>query len=792
MSDPRIGTSIGGYEIETLLGRGGMGVVYLARQTRLDRKVALKVLAPEYASDDNFRTRFVRESQMAASIDHPNVIPVYDADETDGVLFIAMRYVEGTDLKKLIQSSGALEPDRVAAIIAQIAGALDAAHSRGLIHRDVKPANVLVSATETGPDHVYLTDFGLTKHGSSRSGLTATGAFVGTIDYIAPEQIEGKSVDARTDIYALGCVLFECLTGDVPFKKDADVAVMYAHLMDPRPRASEARPGLPVEVDAVLAKAMARDPGDRYGTASDLVADLRRALGAPASATPIAPAVSIEERPLEDVVETKTPAPAPVVRRRFRVPGKFAAIGVAVLFLALATLVTLVVTNFIRGGTGDDPGAPASSDGSAGRSPSTPVDAIPSDAIFVSPQGTTGAAGTEGEPVADLTEGVRMAGDGGTVILADGTYEATGTPMLLIDHPVTIRGATGATPILQGSDTNPDGIRIAAGTSDVTLSNLSLKGFLGDGLKVFCSKCEDSIENRDVTLEELEFTGGGTPLTIENVAGLTLQRVDVHDNNATGLICSPGPCDEVTIVDSFFHSAGARFAEGVRIENGNDVLIETSDLSSNPGNGLYSNASSTRVLRSRFQDNGGAGAILSGSDSEIRDSIAARNGEEGLILGEGGCDGVCSATGTFTVANVLSADNLLGISIENDNQDEIAFEMFNTIVTSNDGTALRLVGAVRVERLDKNLFHTTPRYLAIALRREAYDEGELNNGLFPGNVDAGTYATAPEFVATDDYHLAPDSAGVDDGTEDGVTSEVDIDGNPRVAGGEIDRGPYEQ
>jgi hypothetical protein len=230
----------------------------------------------------------------------------------------------------------------------------------------------------------------------------------------------------------------------------------------------------------------------------------------------------------------------------------------------------------------------------------------------------------------------------------------------------------------------------------------------------------------------------------------------------------------------------------VRIEKGNDVFIETSDLSSNPGNGLYSNASSTRVSRSRFQDNGGVGAILSGSDSEIRDSIAARNGEEGLILGEGGCDGDCSATGTFTIANVLVADNLVGISVENDKQDEIVFEMFNTIVTSNDGTAVRILGAVRVGRLDKNLFHTTPRYLAIGLDRDAYDERELNNGLFPGNVDEGTYAIAPEFVATDDYHLAPDSAGVDDGTEDGVTSEVDIDGNPRVAGEGIDRGPYER
>lgn len=278
-SDPRIGTQLAGYEIESLLGRGGMGVVYRARQVRLGRSVALKVLAPEYAQDETFRARFMQESEMAAAIDHPNVISVYDADEREGVLYLAMRYVDGIDLSKLLQRDGALEPERVYRILSQLGGALGAAHAAGLIHRDIKPANVLIVEKDTGTDQVYLTDFGLTKHTSSGGGLTATGAFVGTIDYVAPEQIEGKGVDARTDIYALGCLAYECVTGKVPFVKDSDVAVMYAHMMDPRPKATESAPHLSPAVDATLEKAMAVDPAARHQSASEFVTDLGLALG---------------------------------------------------------------------------------------------------------------------------------------------------------------------------------------------------------------------------------------------------------------------------------------------------------------------------------------------------------------------------------------------------------------------------------------------------------------------------------------------------------------------------------
>src|SRR5439155_12415145 len=221
--DTRIGTTMGGYHIERLLGRGGMGRVYLAEDARLGRKVALKLLDPDLAEDERFRERFARESRLAASLDHPNVVPIYEAGEHEGVLFIAMRYVEGTDLARLIEEQGALGLDRTAAILSQVAAALDVAHEHGLVHRDVKPGNILVGRGE----HTYLTDFGLIKRREADTGLTKTGQFMGSVDYAAPEQIRGEPVDARTDVYSLGCVLYECLVGEPPFAHDPEVAVLY-------------------------------------------------------------------------------------------------------------------------------------------------------------------------------------------------------------------------------------------------------------------------------------------------------------------------------------------------------------------------------------------------------------------------------------------------------------------------------------------------------------------------------------------------------------------------------------
>ena len=274
VDDTRVGTELGGYRIERVIGRGGMSVVYLAEHVRLGRRVALKLLATELADSERFRDRFLRESKLAASIDHPNIIPIYDADEADGTLFIAMRYVEGTDLKELIRSEGRLDAGRTAAIVGQVASALDAAHALGLVHRDVKPSNVLL----TPDDHVYVSDFGLTKRALSVSGLTATGQLVGTIDYVAPEHIKGDAVDRRADVYSLGCMVFECLSGHAPYPRDLEVGVLWAHVEEPPPSVTQERPDLPPEVDAVVASAMAKDPEARTTTAGEVAAGLRAAL----------------------------------------------------------------------------------------------------------------------------------------------------------------------------------------------------------------------------------------------------------------------------------------------------------------------------------------------------------------------------------------------------------------------------------------------------------------------------------------------------------------------------------
>jgi hypothetical protein len=263
------GDEIDGFVIEAVAGRGGMGVVYRARQQRPDRLVALKVISSELAGDTLFRTRFQRESSIAAQIEHPNVIPVYAVGEAEGVLYLVMRFVDGTDLRSVLASEGRLEPARAAAIVNDVAQALDAAHAHGLVHRDIKPANILL-ASVAGRDHVYLTDFGLSRHVQSSSGVTRTGAFLGTIDYVAPEQARGERVDARADIYSLGCVLFTALTGTVPFDLDNDLAKLYAHDRTPPPSPLERVDDLPEAFETVLARAMAKAPDERYRSAGDL------------------------------------------------------------------------------------------------------------------------------------------------------------------------------------------------------------------------------------------------------------------------------------------------------------------------------------------------------------------------------------------------------------------------------------------------------------------------------------------------------------------------------------------
>jgi YVTN family beta-propeller protein len=276
-ADERIGTEVAGYRIDRVLGRGGMSVVYLAHDPRLNRNVALKLLAPELAEDEAFRARFLRESLLAASLDHPNVVPVYEAGEADGLLYLAMRYVVGSDLKALLRAEGALSPEHALALTGQVASALDAAHERGLVHRDVKPSNVLLT-TPPGEEHCYLADFGLSTSASDRS-VADPQKIVGTIDYVAPEQIRGLDVDGRADVYSLTCLLYECLVGDVPFRRSSDVAVIYAHLEEPLPKASERAPALPAAVDRVLERGTAKRREERWQTSAELVEAALAALG---------------------------------------------------------------------------------------------------------------------------------------------------------------------------------------------------------------------------------------------------------------------------------------------------------------------------------------------------------------------------------------------------------------------------------------------------------------------------------------------------------------------------------
>jgi YVTN family beta-propeller protein len=263
------GSVLGDFRIDDEIGRGGMGVVYRATQISLGRPVALKVISESLSDREGFRERFERESRLAASLDHPNIIPVYAAGEHDGVLFIVMRFVDGRDLRALLAAEGAFDPARAAGVVAQVASALDAAHERGLVHRDVKPANILVAA-RGGGEHTYLTDFGLTKRTASDSGLTAAGEWVGTLDYVAPEQLRGEQVDGRADVYALGCVLYELLTGEVPFTRDDDIAKLWAHISDPAPSPLERAPDTPRPLAAVAGRCMEKDPGDRFQTAGDM------------------------------------------------------------------------------------------------------------------------------------------------------------------------------------------------------------------------------------------------------------------------------------------------------------------------------------------------------------------------------------------------------------------------------------------------------------------------------------------------------------------------------------------
>ncbi|GAA3241423.1 hypothetical protein GCM10017691_44600 [Pseudonocardia petroleophila] len=295
-------TRIAGYRVIRRIGRGGMSTVYLAEHLHLHRRVALKVLDPEFASTPTFRTRFARESQIVAELEHPHIVPVYDAGEADGLLFLVMRFVEQGDLRDLLAAGEPLHHDRLRVLVDQLAGALGVAHDAGLVHRDIKPANVLFSTGPRGGDHYYLSDFGITKRATAGPPLTATGQVLGSVDFIAPEQIAGRPLDRRTDVYAFGGLVYQCLTGHLPFERDHELAVLLAHVReDPLPPSTH-RPELSPAVDAVLARVLAKDPDARPDTARDFADELVAALDAaplpapaPTAPAPTAPDLSVPD-----------------------------------------------------------------------------------------------------------------------------------------------------------------------------------------------------------------------------------------------------------------------------------------------------------------------------------------------------------------------------------------------------------------------------------------------------------------------------------------------------------------
>ena len=321
MADGLIAKEFAGYRIDSRVGRGGMGVVYRATDLALDRSVALKVLDDELARDPAFRRRFVGESKLAASLDHPNVIPIYGAGECDGMPFIAMRFVPGDDLRTVLRGEGRLPPERVARVIAQVADALDAAHAHGLVHRDVKPANVLISPE----GHVYLTDFGLSKRVSPDTDATRTGVVLGTLNYMAPEQIRGSTIGPYTDVYSLGCMVVHLLTGQVPFPVDTEEAKLWAHVSEPPPRPSERVPELGTAFDPIVSRAMAKVPEQRFATAGEVGEAMLEALKppapapAPAAETPAPPAAPPPPRPAPRTPAARAPAPRAPAKRELLV-----------------------------------------------------------------------------------------------------------------------------------------------------------------------------------------------------------------------------------------------------------------------------------------------------------------------------------------------------------------------------------------------------------------------------------------------------------------------------------------
>jgi serine/threonine-protein kinase len=427
------GSRVAGYLLEEQVGVGGMAVVYRAFDERLARWVALKVLVPALAADQAFRQRFIRESRAAAAVDDPHIIPVYEAGETGDLLFIAMRYVHEGDGRTMLHREGPLPPARVTAIIAAAASALDTAHRAGLVHRDVKPANLLIDTQPGRPDHVYLSDFGLSKGALTSVGLTGTGQFLGTPNYMAPEQIEGRPVDGRADQYALACTAFELLTGEAPFQRDDGMAVMWAHMSQPPPPLGSRRPGLPPAADEVLARGLAKAPEQRYPSCAEFAA----ALGAALASVPYQPApqpVPAHPAPWPAAAPGWAPRPAPPAWPRRPRPAHLMVAVAAAGVIAGAILAAVLLSSPGHSNAGPaHSSAPAVSQSShpAIKSPRPTATAATEFTVCVVPVLPCRLAQMQTKPTTVLLSGdgsgliksLRWSGWGSAVAIASGTYE---------------------------------------------------------------------------------------------------------------------------------------------------------------------------------------------------------------------------------------------------------------------------------------------------------------------------------------------------------------------------------
>lgn len=540
-----VGSQIAVYRIDGLIGRGGMSVVYLAHDLRLGRKVALKLLPAQLAEDKRFRDRFLRESRIAASIDHPNIVPIYDADEADGVLYIAMRYVEGTDLHHLIRERGPLGTTGVVRIITQVASALDAAHANGLVHRDVKPANVLLTAN----DHVYLSDFGLTKRALSVSGLTRTGELVGTIDYIAPEQIKGDVVDARADVYSLGCIVYECLTAQAPYPREMDVGVLWAHVEDPPPSVTAVRPDLNHEVDGVVERAMAKDPRVRTSSAGAVAAELRSAVGLRAPT------------PTAERAHTRTTVMPP---RRIAVVAAFVA---AVLALSVVVL---------RLGSGDRQASVVVSPDSVGRIDADTLEFDASVPVGKDPTGVVVAAnsvwvineadqtierisaetGQELSTKSSLGTPTGIAWGEGSIWITNGFGNAEGVPQVVRIDPTDDR--------VQRAFDTPGGKGIAVAFGSVWVSDQNRDRVLRYDPRTGALDARIQLPEGSLPMGLSVGSGAATGIWVVNELGGTVSRIDPTTDDVAQTFQVPAPTsvggnDEGVWVSSSANDAIVRF-----------------------------------------------------------------------------------------------------------------------------------------------------------------------------------------------------------------------------------------